>query len=210
VTEQLNQPIHAFLNIWRHPRRVMRALIDRGNMTLAFVFASVSGIVNAFEFVQTSELDDALTNEAVKAAVTIGAGIVSGIIFYLLLSVLFMFFGRWLGGKGQFRELGVAVGWAMLPFIGTFIIAMIEYGLYGSAYLAGGQSLADAQAAYSTLSLILLVVKLFFSVYAIVFLVAGLAEAHRLTLSQGMGVLLIFVVLYFIFWIAVQALSVDI
>lgn len=188
----------------------MRALIDRGNMTLAFVFASVSGIVNAFEFVQTSELDDALTNEAVKAAVTIGAGIVSGIIFYLLLSVLFMFFGRWLGGKGQFRELVVAVGWAMLPFIGTFIIAMIEYGLYGSAYLAGGQSLADAQAAYSTLSLILLVVKLFFSVYAIVFLVAGLAEAHRLTLSQGMGVLLIFVVLYFIFWIAVQALSVDI
>jgi len=209
VAEQV-QPTYPLLAIWRHPRLAMRKLIDQRSVLPAYVFAAASGIVNAFEFVQTSELDDRLANETVKLAVTVGAGIVSGVVFLFILSMLFMFFGRWLGGQGSYSQLNTAVGWAMLPFVGSLVIALIEYGLYGGAYLAGGELLAEAQAAHATVALILLLAKLVFAVYAIIFLVAGLTEAHRITLSQGAGTLLIFVILYVVFWIAVQAFSADI
>lgn len=188
----------------------MRSLVEKGSKLPAYLFAAVSGIVNAFEFIQTSEIDDHLPNDAVKIALTAGAGIVTGIVFLLLLSVLFMFFGRWLGGKGNFRSLTTVVGWAMMPFIGTLILVIIQLFLYGDAYLAGGEALAEAQAAYPVADVIILLATLFFAIYAIVFLVAGLTEAHRITLSQGAGTLMIFVILYFVFWIAVQAISLDI
>jgi len=198
------------LSIWIHPRMAMRELLDRGSLIPAYLFAAVSGVVNAWEFVQTSDIDNGLENGVSKLLLAAGAGIVSGIIIFMLLSLLFMYFGRWVGGTGTYRRLNTVVGWAMLPFIGTLILSIIEYALYGEAFLAGGEALAQAQEAHPVADLLILLADLFFSVYALVFLVAGLAEAHRFKLSQGGAALLIFVILYMVFWIAVQALSLDI
>lgn len=207
VAEQMQRSVIPLLSIWRRPRKAMRQLVERGSLLPAFLFAIASGIVNAFDFVQTSEIDDSITDETTKLLVTIGGGIVSGIIFLIFLSVLFMYFGRWLGGKGSFRQVSTVVGWAMLPFVGSLIVVVIEFALYGSsAYLAGGELLSEAQAAHSVADFILLLANLVFAVYAIIFLIAGLTEAHRLTLMQGAGTFFIFAILYIVFWIAVQAL----
>ena len=198
------------LSIWIHPRIAMRELLDRGSLLPAYLFAAVSGVVNAWEFVQTSEIDDGLTNDVSKLLLTAGAGIISGIFMFMALSLLFMFFGRWVGGTGTYRRLITVVGWAMLPFVGTLVLSIIQYALYGEAFLAGGEALAEAQAAHPAADVLLLIGDLIFSLYALIFLVAGLAEAHRVKLSQGFAALFIFVILYMVFWIAVQALSLDI
>jgi len=198
------------LSIWVHPRIAMRELLDRGSRLPAYLFAAVSGIVNAWEFVQTSEIDNGLPNDVSKLLLAAGAGIISGIVIFMSLSLLFMYFGRWVGGTGTYRRLNTIVGWAMLPFVGTLILSIIEYSLYGEAFLAGGEALVQAQSAHPVADVLILIADLIFSVYALGFLVAGLAEAHRFKLSQGGAALLIFVILYMVFWIAVQALSLDI
>lgn len=198
------------LSIWRHPRRTMRGLIARRSLVPAYIFASASGIVNAVDFIQGSDWIDQYADGPMKLAYAVGGGIVSGILFLLLLSLLFMFFGRWVGGQGKFSDLTTAVGWAMLPFIGTLAVTIIEFFLYGEAYLTGGEALAQAQAAQPVIDLILMLITLFFAVYAIVFLIAGLAEAHRIKASQGAAVLMIFVILYLVLLITVQALSIGI
>jgi hypothetical protein len=198
------------LSIWIHPRIAMRELLDRGSLQPAYLFAAVSGIVNAWEFVQTSDIDNGLQNDVSKLLLAAGAGMISGIVIFMLLSLLFMYFGRWVGGTGTYRRMNTIVGWAMLPSVGMLILALIEYSLYGEAYLAGGEALVLAQEAHPVADVLILIADLFLLVYQIVFLVAGLAEGHRFKTSQGGATLLIFVILYLVFWIAVQALSLDI
>lgn len=211
VVAETNKALPSFplLAMWRHPRLAMRRFLEKRSLLPGYVFAAASGVGNAFTFIQTSELDDGITDQGLKLALTIGGGIVTGILFLWILSLLFMFFGRWLGGKGSFRELNVVVGWAMLPFVATLLTAIVELILYGDAFLLGGEALAAAQAAHPAAELTILLLNLFFSVYALVFLVAGIAEAHRLRTSQGAGVLGIFFILYMVLWIAFQAVAIG-
>ncbi len=197
------------LSIWLRPRVTVRNLIEKKSYWPAYLFAAISGIVNAFDFVQQNEWGARL-EPATMIVATIGAGIVTGIGFLLLLALFFQFFGRWLGGKGSFGELSIAVGWAMLPFVGTFVISIAEFSVYGTAFLTGGEALLEAQAANTGFHITMLLLSFVLAVYAIIMLAAGIAEAHRISVMQGIGVLFIFAILYLIFWISIQAISIGI
>lgn len=206
--KQRTQAAVPLLSIWRHPKVTVRKLIENKSYLPAFLFAAISGIVNAFDFVQQNEWGERLEPVSMTL-VTVGAGIVTGIIFLLLLALLFYFFGRWVDGKGTFSDLIIVVGWAMLPFAGSLITSIAEFGVYGEAFLTGGESLLEAQAANAGFQMAILLLNFLFSVYAIILLAAGIAEAHRITTMQGAGVLFIFAILYLVFWISIQAIWVG-
>ncbi|WPJ95455.1 YIP1 family protein [Coraliomargarita algicola] len=158
MTEQTN-PFYV-LTFWYKPGQTMQGLIKSGaGHRLALVLAMLFGLVQADRFYLTNP-DAGITYYVI--------GALAGLLGLYLFAWLLRNFGRWFGGQAAQREVRVAIGLGLLPWLLLFT-ALI--------FVLGSQQDAAALANYYWL---------FFLgfLYGYVILLLSLAAALRLSVLK--------------------------
>jgi len=158
MTERTN-PFYV-LTLWYKPGQTMQGLIESGGgHRLAILAAMLFGLVQADRFYLTNP-------EAGITYYVIGA--LAGLVGLYLFAWLLRNFSRWFGGQAAMREVRVAIGLGLLPWLLLFT-ALI--------FVLGGQADAESLANYYWL---------FFLgfLYGYVILLLSLAAALRLSVLK--------------------------
>ena len=108
-------------------------------------------------------------------------GAAYGIGLFYLVSWLYTFCGRWIGGKGTYTEVKCAVGWSYYPFIVSGVIGLFSYYFIYVPWLQGFFGLA------STIAFI----------WGLIILFKTVAEAHRFGAWRGVGTVVIALAIVF-------------
>lgn len=118
MTER-NNPIY-MLTLWYKPRQTMQGLIQSGaGHLLAVLVAILFGMVQSERFLITNP-------EAGFSYYAIGA--LAGMVGLYLFAWLLRNFARWFGGKATMREVRVALGLGLLPWLVLFFALVLVLG----------------------------------------------------------------------------------
>lgn len=118
MTEKTN-PLYV-LTLWYKPRETMQGLIETGGgHPLALLLALCFGVVQAERFYRAS----AETGYAYYAM-----GALAGLVGLYLFAWLLRNFGRWFGGQATQRELRLALGLGLLPWLLLFLALVLALG----------------------------------------------------------------------------------
>jgi len=158
MTEQTNPPY--VLTLWYKPGQTMQGLIKSGGgHRLALVVAMFFGLVQAVRFY--------ITNADAGFAYYI-VGSLAGFVGLYLFAWLLRNFGRWFGGQATTREVRVALGLGLSPWLLLFLALV---------FVLGGDTDPTALASYYWLFFLG-----FF--YGYVILLLSLATALRLSVLK--------------------------
>jgi hypothetical protein len=110
-------PRRPWFSIWRHPRRTVRELLDRprgANLWLGGLDGA-SAILAMEAFSRFAEPSRPRAMPALFQAVPLG--FLAGVIHLFAWGLLLKWTGRWLGGKGTWKEVRTAIAWGSVPSI---------------------------------------------------------------------------------------------
>ena len=119
MNERFN--LYSVLTLWYKPRDTMQELIknDRGHF-ISVLLAVSFGIVQASRFYLA---DADVGKECFLYGSLLGW---SGLYFF---AWLLRNFGRWFGGHARQKEVRIALGWGICPWLLLFIILVLALGL---------------------------------------------------------------------------------
>lgn len=126
-----NENINPWVNIWVHPRKTLRAILNSDPKKIIIWIALLSGILSGLAYILS------LWAEFPQKPLFHGIVFIFAVLVVAaLMNVVFLYFGgwlykltgSWLNGKGSFTDLKCAIGWSNYPFM-TFSILNILYFL---------------------------------------------------------------------------------
>jgi hypothetical protein len=118
MTEQTN-PFYVF-TLWYKPRQTMQGLIESGGGHLcALMVALLFGLVQAGRYF--------LSNTAAGMG-HFALGALAGLAGLYLFGWLLRNFGRWFGGQASLREVRVALGLGLMPWLFLFAALVLWLG----------------------------------------------------------------------------------
>ncbi len=128
MTPLKNHRLNPFISIWFSPRATFRELKEKEQLPLLIAFAIASGAISAFTLlwlVWVKHPEKVLFKNIWIMALFALGGAVYGILYLYIGAWLYKVTGRWLKGKGEFREVRLALGWSFYPAIVGGILYLI-------------------------------------------------------------------------------------
>lgn len=180
-----NGNINPWGDLWIHPKKTIRHLIDTSPKKIIIWLVIISGVLSAISTIGMIWLrypDRESAHHPLFILATLVAGAILGIIYLYFWGWLFSLTGNWIEGKGNFTQVKCAVGWSHWPFIIVNILNIISMLVVQTFWL---------QVTFSILTLIAAIwwIVIFFNV---------LGEAHRFSAWKGVLAFLIAQVLVFV------------
>lgn len=129
-----NENINPWVNIWIHPRKTLRAILNSDPKKIIIWIALLSGLLSGFAYLLSLWTEFPQKQLFHKAAFTLAVLVVAALVNLLFLYFggwLYKLTGSWLNGRGSFTDLKCALGWSNYPFM-AFSIFNILYFLSSS------------------------------------------------------------------------------
>ena len=173
--------------LWKHHRELIRSTMntDMGilSRSLLGVLLQLIPIFTALIYtVQASlpyfKIDFGRQLGTIFSAFILGPFVVFLLAFFLKIT------GRWFGGKGTWNQLRVALAWAQIPHLLTWLLG------FGIMYLKVTQSGALGMV-FTILWYLFYLVPLSATVLTVVYLVVGVSEVHQLSPGRSFATLVI-------------------
>lgn len=186
-------PDKPWLTIWTRPRGTMRAILDVDPKRYVLWLAAIVGVGETLSRASSRAMSDDWPVWAIFGlALTLGA--LGGVISLYISGAVLGWSGRLLGGHGESEQVRAAVAWAAIPQLAALALWLPDLILYGEEMFTSYTPRMDA----NPVPLLLIgVVQLILSVWALFLLVKTLAEAHRFSAWRSIGALAIPAIILF-------------
>ncbi|AOV06484.1 YIP1 family protein [Sporosarcina ureilytica] len=189
--------MNPFLSIWTKPEQTLRDMIDRksiGYGILVIVIASIG--TGVFSFADSG----LLSGFSLPAILFISLFLATAmsVFLYFLNAGLYLFIGKLLGGKGQWKQMCLAIASGSLPMIGMLPISIIAILIYGKDLFrepVGPFAVTNMSFGFY---LFYLIVMIGLSIYGIVILSKAIGYAHQFSALRGFGTIMIYAGIVFV------------
>ncbi len=174
-----------WLTIWLKPGSTMRKIVAVNPPNVVFVMAILAGINDALNWAFWISLGSGgVVWEALIGALPLGA--FSGLSMLYVWGWLLRVVGAWLGGEGSSNDVRLAVAASSLPRVASIIFWPLLFVLlaFASGNVLGSVVLAVLVLGFSGIVTLL-------SIWSLVIFVPCLAAAHRFSIWESLGTMLI-------------------
>jgi len=192
--------MNPFLTIWSRPKETLRYILEEKSLKYGIMLTVLGSLANSVMAFSDSGIFGDLPLAAILAII-IGLAIVSGLIGWGFMTLVYTLVGKMLGGNGTMRQVGKIVGSSGLPGIWLAPINVLMLIVYGKDLFAapvGFELTVLPIAVYLIYNLLMLGL----GVYVIVIQSMGLGLAHGFSSLRGFGAIAIvtgfFLILTFI------------
>ncbi|MFN0065108.1 MAG: Yip1 family protein [Chlamydiales bacterium] len=119
-----------WLSIWFQPRNTLRVMAQKRSSVVLIWLALLFGLLNGIGWiVYLYQIPEWSLQSISVMLAKILLGVVFGFINLYFSSWLFFWTGRWIQGKGSFRQVKCAVGWSYYPFIPAALLGLLSFWL---------------------------------------------------------------------------------
>lgn len=172
--------------IWTRPREAVRAAIEQDRAKETFLLAILGGIVYGFDNVADRGFGDTIGLPAI-VVIWLLAGAFGGLLGLYFNPGVLTWTGRWLGGRGSFRDVQFAYAWAQVPSLPAIVIAIGQIALYGrSLFTTEGPYLGESISDIVPLLLLILVALVLF-VWTLVAFFRALSEVQGFSVWRAVA-----------------------
>lgn len=182
-----NGNINPWTNLWIHPKKTIRHLIDTAPQKNIRWLAFINGLLMGIPWLMTSWERIGEKGGSLRLLLSLVVLVLGGLLSlaYLYLGGwLFRLTGSWLSGKGSFNDVKCAIGWVNWPSIIAALFGIFSFLSFSNVWL---------QSAFGLVNVIL-------AVWTLIIFCNVVGEAHRFSawkaaLAALIGWVLVLVVL---------------
>lgn len=186
-------PSKPWLTIWTAPRGTIRAILAADPKRYVLLLAAIVGVGETLSRASSRSMGDTWPVWAIFGlALTLGA--LGGVISLYISGAVLGWSGRLLRGHGDSEHVRSAVAWAAIPQLVALALWLPDLVLYGEEMFSTYSPRMDSNPAPL---LIIGVIQLILSLWALFLLVKTLAEAHRFSAWRSIGALAIPAIILF-------------
>lgn len=186
--------LNPWTSVWISPRKTVRHAIEHKLLKFVTILSIFTGIFYALDRAVVSNVGNDLSMMNILLMCFIAGGI-GGIVGLWIHSGVFYYIGKWIGGKGSFEDMRLAVGISYIPLSVGLIIWIIDLFVLGDALFSDMIEISIGQSIWSIFSGIIVVV---FWVWSVFILIKGIAVVHRFSSWKGLLTVILPVVAIFI------------
>lgn len=172
------------IEIWVLPREVFKFLNYTHNDKLLYYLLFLAGVLGGFNRASNNNLGDSqnLVN-IVLIAVTVGGSL--GWISYYLYAALLSWTGKWMGGKGNIKQLLRVVAHGMIPAISSLLLVAIQMALFEEDIFKSNLDLADADGLSKIIFWITVFMEFMLGIYTIILIVIGISVVQKFSMIKA-------------------------
>lgn len=199
--------LNPWTRIWTSPRETIRSIVNFNPKFRFIILSFLHGLPTLFYTAQDMSMGNTYSFFAIALTAIILATFI-GMLAITIGSALFLWTGKWIGGKATYYPIRAAVSWSNVPnviIILTWIVLI--YFFREQVFLKGFQQTDFIGAAFTGMA-IALVVQTVMSIWSFVILVKGLAEVQGFSAWKGLlNVLIPFFMIAILIWVITAFLN---
>ncbi len=160
-----------WVTIWTRPRATVAAIIKRNPAYHLWVLAGLSGLPFALQFFRWILLERSYPLSFLLVIAILS--FVIGTLIITLMSLLFFWAGKWVGGKADFSAVRVAVAWANVPnliLIFLLILLLFKQGHFN----------------WNSFNIYLGFIQWGISIWSLIILLIGISQAEEFSVGRAM------------------------
>lgn len=200
-----------WLSIWTSPRLTLAEIVRTNPSYRFFLFCFIYGFVSLLQGAQQA----ALGTEVSAAPILLIAAVLGfflGFIAISIATILLKWTGKWIGGKGTYREIRAAVAWSNVPVAVDLILWLALAAVFGQLIFT--QDFARVLLFQTSEGSLLYfpepgfliaigVIRLVLNVWSIVIFLGGLSQVQGFSVFKAiLNALFSIVVVIAVVWIA--------
>lgn len=179
-------PLDPWLSMWVSPRATIRQIINTDPNKGIFLLAALSGIISTFGNAVSRKLGDTIPFFIIIAGCVV-LGALGGILGLFIMSALYAWMGRQLGGSGQAREIRAALAWASVPTIWSGTLLIPELILFGNELFTTKTPRLNSTPILALVLLVFGLIEIMIAIWGFVVLLKSLGEAHGFSAWRALG-----------------------
>lgn len=200
--------MNPFLSIWSKPEQTLQDMIEQRSLGYGILVTVIVSIgTSVFSFADTGLLSGFSLPTILFISLFIA--ITMSVFFYFFNAGVYLFIGKILGGKGQWKQMCLAVASGSLPMIGMLPISIIAVLIYGKDLFiepVGPFAVTNMSFGFYVFYLI---VMMGLSIYGIVILSKAIGYAHQFSALRGFGTIMIYAGIVFVIVICLVILVIS-
>ncbi|WP_158233519.1 YIP1 family protein [Sporosarcina sp. P29] len=189
--------MNPLISIWTQPKQTIRYVLEYKTWSYSFfILFLVSVSVGITSFAETDILPD--LSLPIMILLGILSSFIGAVISLFISSALYTWVGKWLGGKGNFKDMVQMSPIASIPLIWMIPINLLLVFIFGKNLFIDMMNTADADL-FGTLSVVLLLTNLLIlglSIFNTVILSKGIGIVHQFSSWRGFSTILIVIGLF--------------
>lgn len=186
--------MNPIVTIWTQPKETIRYILEYKTWSYSFFILFLASIsVGLTSFAETDILLD--LSLPVIILLSILSSIIGTIISLFISSALYTWVGKWLGGKGNFKDMVQMTPIASIPLIWMLPINLLLVIIFGKSLFVDMMNTVDPDVT-GTLSTVLLITNLLtfaLGIFSTVILSKGIGIVHHFSSWRGFGTIMIIV-----------------
>lgn len=181
------EKMNVWTNIWLKPREVVRYGITKDMFLFAMILMAINGISNLWNELAGSNVEGvtnyfAYLSQTERLVWSLIGGPIIGIISWFIMAGLILLIGKWLGGRGTYRAMLIALGFAAIPSLVLVAINILELLIFANGNIGIG---------YALWLVTRVVFALVIMVWGFVISLKAIGEAHEFSAWRALGVMAI-------------------
>lgn len=183
------EKIKPFVSIWFSTRKTTRFVLENKNLRYSVTLAAVAGIPLALR--SGSQLMKHFDLSLWKLVIGLFLlGPLYGLLSWGISTLLFTYFGKWMGGVGTLTGMGKTMGIVLIP-----VIWMTPFWILETAIVHTQPSIMQGTTGATAIGLLWILlstlVTLAYSIFMIVIQSRAIGEVHEFSSWKGFGTLII-------------------
>jgi len=167
-----------WFGLWVRPRKAFQAILDTHPLRTIIWLAIIGGVTSALAMFSTTWSEQ---RNLVGVVSLLVVGAIWGLIHLFLGGWFYQFSGRWIGGKGSYRDVKCAVGWSYYPYILANFLFLITLFMIPEQWV--------------WVQTILLAIVSIVYVWGIIMFIKMIAQAHKYSSWHAVGGIIIAMIL---------------
>ena len=205
VMTQEKMDTNPWINIWFHPAKTIRSIINYNPSYGFFGLASILGFVILLNYAQTFSLGQAIpVGVLILVSLVLSAPI--GWLAIAIQSWFLTFIGRWFGGVAPYSHVKSAVAWANLPNIINIVGWFVLIAYYGSDIFNNDFSTSSLIENSQGVLISILLLQFVQSIWSLVIQIICLAEVHQYSAWRSIFTVIVATLLTIAVWALAFAL----
>ena len=186
--------MNPLISIWTRPKETIRYVLEYKTWSYSFFILFLTSIsVGMTSFAETDIMPD--LSLPVIILLSILSSFIGTIISLFISSALYTWVGKWLGGKGNFKDMVQMSPLSSIPLIWMFPINLLLVIIFGKSLFVDMMNTTDPDV-FGTLSTMLLITNLItlaLGIFSTVILSKGVGIVHHFSSWRGFGTIMIVV-----------------
>lgn len=181
---------HLWLQIWVHPRQVVREALLLPDKKREWLLVVLFGLTLGLEQSSMRELGDSIPFSWILLLSVLLSPIL-GMIYWFVISGIAYWLGRSMDGAATWKDMKTAVAWAGVPFIMKLILWVPELAFFGEELFQSSMPSLGSNPLLFLFFMVMWLVDLVIVIWYVVVLCKSVGEAHSFSAWRGLFSLLL-------------------